>query len=120
VRGALPPELFNRIDEVLCFSRLTREDVYAIARRMLGGVTEALQREQGITLDIGDDAVVDTLVQLGGYDAELGARPMRRVVGREVESRLARAVLSGEIQRGAVVRLVAKDTAIGFVPVHRV
>jgi ATP-dependent Clp protease ATP-binding subunit ClpC len=120
VRSALPPELFNRIDEVLCFSRLARDDVYAIARRMLGGVAEALLREQGITLDVGDDAVVEMLVQLGGYDPDLGARPMRRVVGREVESRLARAVLSAEIQRGAVVRLVADHTAIGFVPVQRV
>jgi ATP-dependent Clp protease ATP-binding subunit ClpC len=114
VRGALPPELFNRIDEVLYFPHLGRDDVHAIARRMLAGVAGALEREQGITLCPPDDAVVEQLIGLGGYDPELGARPMRRVVGRAVESMLARAVLQGELGRGAVVRLVPVAEGVYF------
>jgi ATP-dependent Clp protease ATP-binding subunit ClpC len=104
VRAALPPEVFNRLDEVIYFPRLTREDVGQIARRMLVAVSATLQREQGISVEF-EDSVIDALIEAGGYDPELGARPLRRTVGREVESPLAAAVLRGQLARGARVRL---------------
>ena len=104
VRAALPPEVYNRLDEVIYFPRLSRTAVGQIAQRMLSGVRAALLREQAIELEI-DDSVVDALIAAGGYDPELGARPLRRTVGRELESPLASAVLRGEFARGAKVRV---------------
>jgi ATP-dependent Clp protease ATP-binding subunit ClpC len=111
VKGALPPELYNRLDEVLYFPRLCREDVARIAERMLDGVAEALMREQKIELSC-DQSVCDALIRAGGYDPELGARPMRRTVGREVESLLAGMVLRGELRPGDSVRLIGEDDRV--------
>ncbi len=111
VRAALPPELWNRMDEVVFLPRLSRDDVALIARRMLAFVVEALRREQGVEVEI-DDSVIDALIEAGGYDAELGARPMRRVVGRAVESLLASALLEGRIGRGERVRLEGREGRI--------
>jgi ATP-dependent Clp protease ATP-binding subunit ClpC len=105
VRSALPPELYNRLDEVLYFPRLTRADVGRIAERMLLSVAEALRREQRVEASF-DASVVDALIAAGGYDPELGARPMRRTVAREVESLLAGLVLRGELVAGDSVALV--------------
>ncbi len=104
VRAALPPEVYNRLDEVIYFPRLSRAAVGQIAHRMLSGVRAALLREQAIELEF-DDSVVDALIAAGGYDPELGARPLRRTVGRELESPLASAVLRGEFKRGTKVRV---------------
>jgi ATP-dependent Clp protease ATP-binding subunit ClpC len=117
VKTALPPELYNRLDEVLYFPRLCRKDVAQIAERMLEGVAEALLREQRIELSF-DASVADALILAGGYDPELGARPMRRTVGREVESLLAGMVLRGELGPGDRVRLVGADDKVWAEPLE--
>jgi ATP-dependent Clp protease ATP-binding subunit ClpC len=111
VRAALPPELYNRLDEVLYFPKLTRADVGRIAERMLLSVGDALRREQRIEASF-DSSVVDALIAAGGYDPELGARPMRRTVAREVESLLAGLVLRGELQPGDSVALVGDGNKV--------
>jgi ATP-dependent Clp protease ATP-binding subunit ClpC len=115
VRRALPPELFNRIDEVVVFPALTRADVGRIAQRMLAQVVATLHREHGLDIDI-EDSVVDALVQAGGYDPELGARPMRRTVSREVEAPLARLILRGEAGRGDRLVLSAEAGRVTIRP----
>jgi ATP-dependent Clp protease ATP-binding subunit ClpC len=100
-RGALPSELYNRIDEVLAFAPLGRPDVAEVARRMLRRLGEELERARGVRLEVGD-AAVDALLDGGGYDAELGARPMRRAIGRLVEAPIAEMVLRGDLERGDV------------------
>ncbi|HEX5660943.1 MAG TPA: ATP-dependent Clp protease ATP-binding subunit [Polyangiales bacterium] len=111
VRAALPPELFNRLDEVLYFPRLGRADVRRIAAGMLRNLARTLQREQGIELEV-DDSALDALVDLGGFDAELGARPMRRTIGREVETPLSTRLLEGSLQAGDRVRLRGGESGI--------
>jgi ATP-dependent Clp protease ATP-binding subunit ClpC len=118
VKTALPPELYNRMDEVLYFPRLSREDVGRIAERMLDGVADALLREQCIELSF-DHSVCEALIRAGGYDPELGARPMRRTVGREVESLLAGMVLRGELGPGDRVRLIGEDDKVWAEPLTR-
>ena len=103
-KGALPPELYNRLDEVLYFPRLSRADVMRIAERLLKGVAQALYREQRIEVSF-HESVAEALIRAGGYDPELGARPMRRTVGREIESLLAGLVLRGELVAGDRVQL---------------
>jgi ATP-dependent Clp protease ATP-binding subunit ClpC len=115
VRRAMPPELFNRIDEVVMFPALTRADVGRIAQRMLTQVVTTLRREHGIEIDI-EDSVVDALVQAGGYDPELGARPMRRTVSREVEAPLARLILQGHAARGDRLVIAAEDGRVTIEP----
>jgi len=110
-RAALPPELFNRLDEVLYFPRLARADVRRIAARMLAQVAELLRGEQGIELDV-HDSVLDALVEAGGFDSELGARPMRRTIGREVETPLASRILQGRLTSGDRVRLMGRGARI--------
>ncbi|MFK7990305.1 MAG: AAA family ATPase [Sandaracinaceae bacterium] len=103
-RRSLPPELWNRIDEPLWFSALGAEEVRSIAARLLDEVANVMRREHQVALEV-EPSALDALIAGGGFDPELGARPMRRCVGRLVEAPLASAVLSGEVHRGSVVVL---------------
>jgi ATP-dependent Clp protease ATP-binding subunit ClpC len=96
-RRALPPELWNRIDEPLFFGALSRDEVALIARRMVDAVSRQLRERHGVDLEI-EVSAIDALVELGGFDPELGARPMRRVIGRLIEAPLAAAILAGEFE----------------------
>jgi ATP-dependent Clp protease ATP-binding subunit ClpC len=116
-RRALPPELWNRIDEPLFFGPLSRDEVREIARRMIGGITQQLRERQGVELTV-DATAIDSLVALGGYDPELGARPMRRAIGRMVEAPLAAAILGGELQRGDRLLAVGDADGVHFEPLE--
>ncbi|APR82177.1 ATP-dependent Clp protease ATP-binding subunit ClpA [Minicystis rosea] len=105
-RAHLPPELYNRIDEVLCFGPLARAEVAEIARRLLAGL-EAQLAPRGIRLDV-DPSVIEALLNAGGFDAELGARPMKRTIARYVENPLAELILRGDVDEGGVA-LVGVD-----------
>jgi ATP-dependent Clp protease ATP-binding subunit ClpC len=100
-RSHLPPELYNRIDEVLCFGPLARAEVSEIARRLLQALADQLEA-RGIQLDV-DPAVIDVLMAAGGYDADLGARPMKRALARLVENPLAELILRGDVEEGGVI-----------------
>jgi ATP-dependent Clp protease ATP-binding subunit ClpC len=106
-RAALAPELYNRIDEVLVFTALDRSEVREIARRSLGGVARMLKAQRGVELEFGDD-VVEYLLDHGGYDPTLGARPMKRTIARLVEAPLAERILRGELGRGSVALLAVE------------
>ena len=112
-RAALPAELWNRIDEPLYFAALDRASVASIARRMLARIVALARTEHSIALTI-DDSAIDTLIAAGGYDPELGARPMRRTLGRLVESPLAHAVLAAELRCGDTVLLRGEGGQIVF------
>jgi len=109
-RSALAPELYNRIDEVLVFAPLGRDEVREIARRLLEGVGRALSAQRGIRLDFGPE-VVEFLLDHGGFDPTLGARPMKRTIARLVEAPLAEKILRGELSPKSVALLsVEGDT----------
>ena len=116
-RRALPPELWNRIDEPLFFAPLSRDEVAEIARRMIAGVVQQLRERQGVELTV-DATTIDSLVTLGGYDAELGARPMRRAIGRMVEAPLAAAILGGDFQRGDRILVLGDAEGVRFEPLE--
>lgn len=98
-RRALPPELFNRIDEVLPFAPLSRSDVLRIGRKLCSGLADEIELSRGIALSICDSAL-EVLLDQGGFDPELGARPLRRMVARKIEAPLAEAILAGEVRSG--------------------
>ena len=110
-RSALPPELYNRLDEVLAFAPLTRVDVAEVARRMLVALGEEMDRTRGVRLDV-SEAAIDALLEAGGFDPELGARPMRRAIGRMVEAPIGDMLLRGEISRGDVATVDVEDGKI--------
>jgi ATP-dependent Clp protease ATP-binding subunit ClpC len=112
-RGALAPELYNRIDEVLVFAPLGRGEVREIARRCLSSVARTLKAQRGVDLEFGEDVVELLLVQ-GGYDPALGARPMKRTIARLIEAPLAERILRGELLRGSVALLSVEDAEIDF------
>jgi ATP-dependent Clp protease ATP-binding subunit ClpC len=109
-RRALPPELFNRFDEVLAFAPLSREDVAEVARRILRTLAKDLEASRGVKLDV-SPAAIEALLDAGGFDPELGARPMRRAIGRLVEAPIAELILKGELTRGDVA-LVEVDRGV--------
>ncbi len=113
VRQALAPELYNRIDEVLVFSPLGKSEVREIARRLLGGIAQALFDQRHVRLEYGPD-VVEHLLDRGGYDPSLGARPMKRTIARLVEAPLAERLLRGELPRGSAALLEVADGALDF------
>ena len=110
-RAGLPPELYNRIDEVIAFAPLGRTDVAEVARRMLRQLGDELEAARGVRLDVSDGAV-DALLTAGGFDPELGARPMRRAISRLVEAPIAEMVLEGKLGRGDVALVEVEDGQI--------
>jgi ATP-dependent Clp protease ATP-binding subunit ClpC len=107
-RAVLPPELYNRIDEVLAFAPLGRDEVREIARRLLAQMSAALLAKRGVRFEV-DAGAVDALLDAGGYDPSLGARPIRRAIARLVEAPLAEKILGGELESGDVVFLSSAD-----------
>jgi len=112
-RAALAPELYNRIDEVLVFSPLGRAEVREIARRLLAAMAQALLDQRRVRLEYGPE-VVEHLLDRGGYDPTLGARPMKRTIARLVEAPLAERLLKGELPRGSVALLEVCDGVLDF------
>jgi ATP-dependent Clp protease ATP-binding subunit ClpC len=97
-RSRLPPELWNRIDEVLCYAPLAESELGAIVARLALASSRRLQAERGISFEI-DDSVVAQVLQ-SEPDRSLGARPLRRAFERMVESPLATEIVSGRLRRG--------------------
>ena len=116
-RKDLPPELFNRLDEVLFFAPLERDEVSRIARLLVGDLRARLE-VRGIALEI-DDAVIEALLDQGGFDPSLGARPMRRTIARFVEAPIADLILKGEAGEGSAGRVAVGDGAIAVDAVAR-
>ena len=112
-RKALPPELWNRIDERLPFRPLEEVEVARIATLLLEESSKRLASERGIQYVAGDD-VVGHLLKSGGFDPQLGARPMRQMVQRLVEAPLAERILAGEFGSGDRVRVAVRSGQLQF------
>lgn len=97
---AFPPEFLNRIDEIVVFRALTLRDAETILERLLGEVTTR-SKNLGLTVRIEAEARAFLLEQ--GFDEKYGARPLRRAVHQHVENPLAEEILSGHLERGAVL-----------------
>ena len=94
------PEFINRVDSVVVFRALNKEDIQNIVKLELNKVSERLQ-EHALTLTASDKAL--SLLADLGYDAEFGARPLRRVIQQKVEDPLSDLLLAGEFGEGAAV-----------------
>jgi ATP-dependent Clp protease ATP-binding subunit ClpB len=113
VRAHFRPEFLNRLDDIILFHRLKRTEMGKIVEIQLGRL-EKLLAERKITLEL-DDTAKAWLAQKG-YDPVYGARPLKRVIQREVQDPLADKILAGEIGDGARVRIVGGTEHLLFVP----
>ncbi len=116
-KDALSPEFFNRLDEVLVFEGLQRAEVEEIARRLLEKLANTIYDQREVELRI-EPSVVEMLLDQGGFDAALGARPMKRAIARLVEAPLAEALLSQKLGSGdyAVLRARSAELEISVEP----
>lgn len=106
------PEFINRLDETIVFRSLTREDLEGIVHLMLDEVTERLEREQGLELEVTDSACSYLIDK--GYDPDYGARPLRRAIERKIEDSLAEAILRGRFDSGSRVEVDHGDDGLIF------
>jgi ATP-dependent Clp protease ATP-binding subunit ClpA len=97
VKETFRPEFLNRIDEVIVFDRLSQPQLREVVQKMLRDVRERLA-DRGVELTL-SEAAADWLVERG-YDDAFGARPLRRLIQREVENALARRLLAREVREG--------------------
>jgi len=112
LKKAFRPEFLNRVDELIVFHPLTRENINDIAALMLNEVAKRL-KNVNITLKV-DDNVKEFLAEKG-YDKVYGARPLRRTIQNLVEDRIAEEMLDGKISEGDTIRIVLKDDKLEFV-----
>ena len=104
LREAMRPEFLNRIDEIVLFRKLDRPQLREIVR-LLVGATERRLTGREVTLEV-TDAAIDWLVE-HGYEPEYGARPLRRLIQREVDDRIAELFVSGDLVDGGAVAVDA-------------
>lgn len=110
VKHIFKPEFINRIDEILVFHMLSKEDIHKIAANMLTGFKKRVKKQMDIRLQYGK-AVVDHVADKG-FDKDYGARPLRRTIQKEIEDQLAEKIVSGEVHIGDDVRVSIKKDAV--------
>lgn len=106
LRAHFRPEFLNRLDEIIMFKPLTKENIGHIVDLMMADLNKRLEA-QDISLQLTDAAkafIID-----GGYDPMYGARPLKRFLQKNVETMAAREILSGDVRGGDVITLDVKD-----------
>jgi ATP-dependent Clp protease ATP-binding subunit ClpB len=111
LKQTVRPEFLNRIDEIIMFTPLTQDNIKQIVGLQLKGLTKMLA-QQHITLDATPEAV--QYLANKGYDAEFGARPVKRVIQREVLNELSKEILSGKVTTDSIILLDSFDGQLVF------
>jgi len=111
LKQSVRPEFLNRIDDVIMFTPLNKKDIFEIVRLQLE-ILKKMIAKQEITLDATDEAI-DYLAKKG-YQPEFGARPVKRVIQKEVLNQLSREILAGKITTDSIILLDAFDEKLVF------
>ena len=112
LRKRLRPEFLNRIDEIVTFRSLGREHIRAIVELQFDRIASIAEKSHGLTLSLSGDAK-DWLAERG-YDPAFGARPLKRVMQRQVSNELSKELLSGTVEDGDHVHITLSDEASGL------
>jgi ATP-dependent Clp protease ATP-binding subunit ClpB len=112
MRAHFRPEFLNRLDDIVLFKPLTSAEIEHIVDLMLDDLRARLGERQ-MTLEITEDA--RRFIAQQGFDPIYGARPLRRFIAREVETRIGRALLAGDVRDGAVIRIGYTDGELNVV-----
>lgn len=111
LQKSIRPEFLNRIDEIIMFTPLSRNEIASIVRMQFSHIQKQLA-EQNIFITASDDAM-DWLAQLG-YDPIYGARPLKRVMQKRILNELSKEILSGKVNKDAVIQLDVFDGQFVF------
>jgi ATP-dependent Clp protease ATP-binding subunit ClpB len=111
VKHHFRPEFLNRLDEILIFRRLSRADMTAVVDIQIARLKKLLEAHN-IALDVKPDAL--QWLADAGYDPIYGARPLKRVIQRELQNKLAEDYLAGKIKDGSVVSISAHNGSMAF------
>ena len=111
VRGAFRPEFLNRLDEIILFNRLSRDDMASIVDIQLGRMRKLLE-DRKIDIDVDDSAL--TWLGNAGYDPVYGARPLKRVIQTNLQNPLANLILEGKIAEGDTVHVGVANGALAI------
>ena len=111
LKQTVRPEFINRIDDIVMFTPLTQDNIKQIVRLQLGSIIKLVAREN-ITLEATNEAI-DYLAERG-YDPQFGARPVKRVIQKEVMNALSKEILQGNIKAGSLVLIDSFDNGLVF------
>jgi ATP-dependent Clp protease ATP-binding subunit ClpB len=111
LKQTVRPEFINRIDEIVMFTPLTVDNISRIVSLQLKSVSKMLAL-QGITMDATPEGI--KYLSDKGYDPEFGARPVKRVIQREVLNQLSKEILSGNITTDSIILIDAFDGKLVF------
>src|SRR5699024_1814339 len=111
LRKTVRPEFINRIDDIVMFSPLTKENIKAIVKLQLAGLQKMLTA-QNITIDATNEAI--EFLAKRGYEPQYGARPVKRTLQKEVLNELSKEILSGKITTDSVILLDSFENHIVF------
>jgi ATP-dependent Clp protease ATP-binding subunit ClpB len=106
LRRHFRPEFLNRVDDIVLFKALTERQIEQIVQLMFNDLRSRLA-ERRMTLDVSEDAL--QFIARQGYDPVYGARPLRRFIAHEVETRIARALIGGNVQDGATIHVGLRE-----------
>lgn len=112
VKRLFKPEFLNRIDDMIVFHALTKDEVKDIADLLLRNFAARVKSQMGMELKYGE--AVKNYIFDKGYDKKYGARPLRRAIQNEIEDRMAEEILAGNIQAGQTVRISVVKAGIKF------
>jgi ATP-dependent Clp protease ATP-binding subunit ClpB len=111
LRASFRPEFLNRLDEILEFDSLSREQIREIVKLQLVELEKRLA-DQNLSLQVGDDAI-EVLVS-DGYDPQFGARPVKRVIQRNLLNDLSKQILSEQVSKDSVIEVDVADNHLVF------
>ncbi len=111
LKQTVRPEFINRIDDIVMFTPLSTDNIREIVGLQIKSVTKLLA-QQNITLDATPEAI-DYLAKKG-YDADFGARPVKRVIQKEVMNQLSKEILSGKVTTDSIILLDSFDGQLVF------
>ena len=109
LRDSFRPEFLNRLDEIIMFKPLTKDNIGNIIALILADVNRRLE-DKKLTIELTDQAL-DYIVE-NGYEPAYGARPMKRFMQKHVETLAARLILEGNVVPGDTIVITAKDDAL--------
>ena len=112
VKRLFKPEFLNRIDDIIVFHTLSKDEIGQIVDLMINSVNKRTLEQMKISIELDKDAK-DYIVSKG-YDSKYGARPLRRTIQNEIENVLAEKILEGEVKNGSKVLVSCKDGKLSF------
>ena len=116
VKRIFKPEFINRIDEIIVFHSLTKENIKSIVSIMIRIIAKRCRTQMNITLEVSEE-VVAHLAEVG-FDEKYGARPLRRAIQTNIEDKLAEALLAGSIREGDTVEVKYLDNEIVVIAIN--